>query len=83
LAPADGLTKHFAGEIVGVLSERIMLVDAVGEDHAFPVADDAMIMLNDTEASFDMLYAGLLATVHAESRGGEWVAISVHARKQY
>lgn len=79
----DGLTKHFTGQIAEVGSAKMVVVDAVGEDHSFAVPHDATVMLNDTESSLDMLHAGLLATVHAESRGGEWVAISIHARRQY
>jgi hypothetical protein len=79
----DGLTMHFSGQITNLQSEKIVLLDAAGTDHTFSVADDATIMLNGTEASLDMLQMGLLATVHAESRGGAWIAMSVDARQQY
>lgn len=81
--PADGRTKNFTGQIVDVRSEKVTIVDAVGENHAFPVLDDTMIMLNGTEASLNGLNAGLLATVHAESQGGEWIAKSIHATQHY
>ena len=82
-APADGLTKLFAGQIAGVEGDMLMIVNAAGEDHRLRVAEDATIMLNDTEASLDSLSGGLHATVMAESRGSEWVATSVDARYQY
>lgn len=83
MPPADGLSKHFTGQITQVWPEKVVVEDAVGTNHTFPVADDATIMLDDAEASLDMLLAGMLATVNAKSRGGQWVAKSIHAKKQY
>jgi hypothetical protein len=83
IAPAYGLTKNFSGQITAVQAEKLVVVNAVGEDHTFPISDDTMVMVNDVEASVDKLQAGQMAMVQAESRGGQWIAMSIHATQQY
>jgi len=82
-APTDGLTQQFSGNIVNAVDDRLLIMNAVGEDHVVRVTKETTIMLNNTEVSFDALSSGLHADILAESQGSEWVAISIHARYEY
>ncbi|MBI2481604.1 MAG: hypothetical protein HYV60_24055 [Planctomycetia bacterium] len=81
--PTDGLTQQFSGNIVSAVDGLLLIENAIGVDHRVRVTKETMIMLNDTEVSFDALVSGLHASILAESQGSEWVAMSIDARHQY